>query len=106
MTTTYTVTTDSPEIKLGLTGVESVKQNIRLICTTVVGSCPLDRAFGVDPVLIDQALPAAGALLQVNIQAAIEEFEPRAAVTDIQLDWQGTKLVPTIKFIMIEEASG
>ncbi|MBB3132129.1 hypothetical protein FHS19_006856 [Paenibacillus rhizosphaerae] len=106
MTTSYTVTVDSTEIKFGMTGVESVKQNIRLICTTVIGTCPLDRALGVDPVVIDQALPAAGALLQVNIQSAIEEFEPRATVTDITLNWGSTRLIPTIKFVLTEEVAG
>ncbi|KHF33396.1 Gene 25-like lysozyme [Paenibacillus sp. P1XP2] len=106
MTTTYTVTVDSQEVRLGLTGVESVKQNIRLICTTIIGSCPLDRELGVDPVAIDQALPAAGALLQVTIQSAIEEFEPRATVTDILLDWKDEKLIPTIKFVLTEEVGG
>lgn len=100
----YSVKADSPEIKFGLTGMESIKQNIRLICTTVVGTCPLDRSLGVDPVFIDRSLPAAQALIQVNILRAIQEQEPRVTVTDITMITDGdSKWIPIVKFVLTEE---
>ncbi|MGG1613521.1 GPW/gp25 family protein [Paenibacillus phoenicis] len=106
MTTTYSVTADALQIQFGLTGVASVKQNIQLICTTMLGSCPLDRAFGIDLTAMDQSTTAAAALLQVNILSAIEQFEPRAIVTDISLQTDGEKVIPTIKFVLKEEVAG
>ncbi|MEK5166215.1 GPW/gp25 family protein [Paenibacillus sp. FSL R5-0527] len=106
MTTTYSVTADgSPEIKFGLIGVESVKQNIRTILTTIEGTCPLARGFGIDPAIIDSPTPAALALLEVNIRDAISQFEPRATVTEVDIHVDGDKLIPVVKFTLAEEAN-
>ncbi len=90
-------------LRIGLTGVEEIKQNIRLILFTEVGSVPLDRNFGfdVDPIdnpvnqVIRRDLPAA--------IEAIETYEPRVKVhaigfvPDISAAASGT-LYPRVEF--------
>ena len=72
-----------PEIRLGLTGIESIEQNIGIVCSTYIMSVPLDRSFGVDPSNLDEPEPILQALLTNMIMAAIQECEPRAQVTRI-----------------------
>ena len=68
---------------------EEVLQNVQTILSTVKGTAPLDRDFGLDPSFLDAPMNAAKAKL---IQATIEvvpEQEPRAKVKDIVFDGDG-----------------
>lgn len=49
----YNVTVDDTPLQFGLSGVEEVKQNIRTIIKTIMGTCPMHRSFGIDPIIID-----------------------------------------------------
>lgn len=78
--------------------VEEVLQNVRTILSTVKGSVPLDRDFGIDGSYVDMPMPAAKAKLASEIMQAIQKHEPRATVTSIEFtgDENGT-LQPRIE---------
>lgn len=89
------------------TVVEEVLQNVRTILSTVIGSVPLHRDFGVSWEHIDKPLPVARTLMQAAIIDAIDEFEPRAKVVSVTFDMTEDDamegiLRPTVK-IEIEE---
>lgn len=65
------------------TVVEEVLQNIRTIITTLKGSVPLDREFGVSATFLDDPLPAAEAKLIAEIFEQIAKYEPRAIITGV-----------------------
>lgn len=96
-----------PKIKLGLTGIESIKQNIGIICSTYMMTVPLDRSFGIDPSYLDEPEPILRALLTNGVMAAILEFEPRAQVTQVSFqdsDNSGDgRLYPVVRFTAKEE---
>ncbi|MEC0092508.1 GPW/gp25 family protein [Paenibacillus macquariensis] len=108
--TEYTVVGKYEPFKFGLASIDSIMQNIRIIVSTIVGMCPLDRTLGIDPSMIDQSTLAARALISSNILTAIQEQEPRAIVTEVtfmeeeEFEVQG-KLVPIIKFLVNEEVA-
>lgn len=92
--------------KIGLTGLESIKQSINIICTTPIGSVPLDRNFGIDFSVLDLPYESSMAMLRVSIMDAIELYEPRAEVTEIQFETTDKKdvavygqIIPVIKFV-------
>ncbi len=60
-----------------------VERNIKTILSTPKGTCPLYREFGVDIAMLDNPTPIARNMLTVAIIDAIEEWEPRAKVTDV-----------------------
>lgn len=73
------VTTNAAEINLmPSTELEEIAQNVRMIISTVRGSVPMDRNFGVDARLIDEPISSAQAKLTAGIATAIREQEPRA----------------------------
>lgn len=91
-------------MRFGLTGIDSIKQNIQVIASTFAGTVPLDRAFGISPDVVDQPDIIAQALLTNELMAAIAEFEPRAEVTSIEFEQsQGEaeqgKYVSVIRFV-------
>ena len=96
-----------PKIRLGLTGVESIKQNIGIICSTYIMTVPLDRSFGLDPSNLDEPESILRALLTNQVMAAIQEFEPRAQVTQVayqESDSPGDgHLYPVVTFTAQEE---
>lgn len=63
-----------------------VAQNVRMILTTPKGSVPLDRDFGLDFDVVDQPMPRARALMEVEIVEQVGRYEPRARVLAIR--WQ------------------
>lgn len=65
---------------------EEVSQNVRMIIGTPKGSVPLDREFGLDFDVIDQPMPRAKALTEVDIVEQVGRYEPRARVLSIR--WQ------------------
>ena len=72
-------------IKLGLTGIEEIAQNIHLILSTPKGSVPLDRNFGINWDLIDKPFPATIQLLKAEVVKAIETYEPRVKVKEVKV---------------------
>jgi len=72
-------------LKLGLTGIEEIAQNVRLILSTPKGSVPLDRRFGINWDLIDKPYPVTIQLLKAEIVKAIETYEPRVKVKAVKV---------------------
>ncbi len=66
--------------------VKSVLQNIALILSTRKGSVPMYRDFGVDMSFVDKPIPAAEVLMRAAVAEAIEEFEPRAKLLNVDFD--------------------
>jgi phage baseplate assembly protein W len=101
------VTGTLEEIEIGAIGVSEIVQNVRTILSTIKGTVPLDRAFGVTGEYIDLPQPAAQALFAAEIVDEVEKQEPRVKVTS--LSWQQSnaeamdgKLVPVVR-IRIKE---
>lgn len=66
--------------------LEEIYQNIRTILTTIRGSVPLDRDFGVDGDLIDQPTPVARAKLSGEIVGSLKKYEPRVKVIRVSFN--------------------
>jgi len=75
--------TPAVKVKIGAKGVEEILQNIAVIIATPKGSVPLDREFGVDYSFLDTPTPKALALFRAEVAKAIEKYEPRAKVIEI-----------------------
>lgn len=83
--------------------LEEIIQNVRTILTTVQGSVPLDRGFGIDPSLIDTPVTNVEGRLTVEIMEAVEKYEPRVQVQEVGFDWNGTEGVvyPRVKVVIL-----
>ena len=68
------------------TVIEEVLQNLNMILSTVKGSAPLDRNFGIGAEFIDKPLPVAESLIIADIWDAFETYEPRASIVNITFD--------------------
>lgn len=85
--------------------VTEVLQNIRTILSTLKGTIPLDREFGLDPDIIDLPTPQAEARLSQEIFDAIKRYEPRANIEKITFNGSiDGKLIPTVE-VTINETS-
>ena len=73
-------------IVIGAAGREEIVQNVAVILSTIKGSVPLDRTFGVDPAFLDRPMPVAQALLTADIAREVEKQEPRVKVTSVKFD--------------------
>ncbi len=76
---------DAPLV-FGAAGVRALLQNVRVIVLTMLGSVPLDRAFGHDGRMIDSPAPRVTARLVSELTDVIERYEPRIVVDAIHLD--------------------
>ena len=63
--------------------VKSVMQNVQNILRTVLGTVPMYREFGIDARFVDTPINVATPIIYATIREAIEEFEPRCEVIDI-----------------------
>lgn len=80
------------------TVVEEVLQNVRTILTTIKGSIPLDREFGIDGEVVDLPINVAKAKLTNEIFRAIRIYEPRAVIESITFDGElSGRLLPTLE---------
>lgn len=81
--------------------INEIIQNVKCIISTIKGSVPLDRDFGIYGSFIDMPQHQAQQLLRVSIIEAIETYEPRAVV--LSIDFQNTnasdgKVNPLVTF--------
>ncbi|MFM1655659.1 lysozyme [Brevibacillus sp. B_LB10_24] len=93
------------------TQLEEVKQNIKTIATTALGSAPGSRTIGVEWELVDEPINITKARITGVLMAAIAEQEPRAQITRIDFQEQDAaagmygRLVPIIRFILVAEGA-
>lgn len=107
MTENEIVIRGSAPMRFGLTGKESIEQNLKHIVSSLNMQAALDRSFGLDPDFIDAPQPMQEGLLTSRIYLAVEEQEPRATITSISFlrssDIEETGvLIPVIKYVVAE----
>jgi hypothetical protein len=87
--------------------VNSVLQNIALILATPKGSVPFYRDFGISNEFLDKPMPVAKVMIIGEVREAIEDWEPRATVSDISFaedPLEPGKLIPTVEVeVAVEE---
>jgi len=66
--------------------VNSVLQNIAVLLATRKGTVPLYREFGLSMEYIDKPIDVAKTLMTSEIAEAIEDFEPRATLLNLEIE--------------------
>ncbi len=78
--------------------VEEILQNVQTIISTVKYTVPLDRAFGINPEIVDMPIHLAQAKISEEIFTAIKKYEPRAQIEDISFEGtQAGALITKVK---------
>lgn len=76
--------------------LEEIYQNVRAIVTTVKGTVPLDREFGISGNILDAPMNQQTRLIG-EVAEAIERFEPRARLRRIEfVGNENGELYPTL----------
>ncbi len=87
--------------------VNAVLQNIALILATPKGSVPFYRDFGISSEFLDRPVPVAKVMLISEVREAVEEWEPRASVVNVNFKenvLEPGRLVPIVEVeISVEE---
>ena len=99
-----TIRSDEP-VKLSLmeNDIErSVAQNIALLISTKQGTCVGYREYGLPMRYLNKPFPVAETLIVSEISAAIEEFEPRASVLNIEVLEETDELGKPIVAVEVE----
>ena len=96
------VTPGPRKLRVGLSGMEEIIQNVGTIMDTPKGTVPLDRTFGVEGRFLDKPERVAQAMYVAEIVSEVEKLEPRVKVTRVQWreDPQGAqdgKLIPVVR---------
>lgn len=80
-------------------GLTEILQNVRTILSTVKGTVPLDREFGVSATYLDAPIPLAQAKLTAEIITAVHRYEPRVQITGVTYIGDGLdgKLAPEVQ---------
>lgn len=104
----YTVTaTDLTSIRLNeVDTVNSVLQNIAIILSTMKGSVPLYRDFGLSMDFIDRPIPVAKVMMVAEVREAVERWEPRAKVLEVSFKEDAARpgqLIPIVEVEIINE---
>ena len=88
--------------------IEEILQNVAVLITTVEGTVPLDRRIGIPITFIDEPLQEGIIELTVFLLQAIQEYEPRVIVQEIDFvnDADAAmdgKLIPSVKVVIPDE---
>lgn len=93
--------TDLSDLRLGEADtVEAILRNIAIILSTPQNSVPLYREFGLPWDFVDKPIPVAKAMMVAPVREAIERWEPRASLVDVDFKLdpsQPGKLIPTVE---------
>lgn len=73
----------NPKIDFAAAGYDEVLRNVRTIITTVAGTVPFDRDFGIDISFLDMPLTQAQGRLTIEYIEKIRRYEPRAKVEEV-----------------------
>lgn len=86
--------------------LEEILQNVSIIISTAKFSVPLDRDFGTNQEYIDMAVNIAQPKIVIEIADAIERYEPRAEVKEVNFKVDGAnegKIIPTVEVVIKNE---
>lgn len=72
---------------------------IKTILTTIKGSVPFDRDFGIDVGVLDQNINVAKGMYMIDVVNQIKKYEPRVSVKKVQFKVEGAKLIPRVVII-------
>ena len=79
--------------------IREIVQNVRLIISTMRGSVPLARDFGISPEWTDRPTTVVKAKMIVDIREAVERWEPRVTVKKVTFQDDPSRpgrLIPTV----------
>ena len=77
---------------------KEILQNVITICTTLKGSVPMDRDFGISTKLIDEPVNVAKVRITSEIIQAVRKYEPRVRVTQVSFEGSNAEtLTPHVK---------
>jgi phage baseplate assembly protein W len=71
-------------INFAAQGNEEIFQNLMVLYTTIEGTVPFDREFGINIDFIDEPAPIAQGKLIVEYTQKTRRFEPRASVSEVK----------------------
>ena len=76
-----------------------VIQNVKTILTTIQGTVPLDRDFGIDSEVIDKPVNVIRPLIVQEVKEKLAKYEPRVKFISMLWDGAGSegRIVPTVR---------
>ena len=82
----------------------AVTQNFAIIVSTPKFSVPLDRGLALAPRFIDKPMQVAQSILISEVLDAVEEYEPRAEVTNVTFETGETPglMVPVLEVNIVD----
>ena len=89
-------------------GIEKIRQNLRVILGTRVGERPLLRQFGTRiPSLVHEPNDSALAdVIQTQAREALMQWEPRVLVTESRIEQNDGELRVQLSYILTTEPAG
>lgn len=101
----YTLNVKADEINFRPSNkLEEIFQNVNTIVSTIVGTVPLSRRFGVQGAFIDDPTPISKIKFVAEIKEKVEEYEPRVRVLEVRYGPESLDgLVRPIVIIGIDE---
>lgn len=76
---------------------------LNTLYSTVEGTQPMDREFGLSIDCVDKPLPIAKNLYTLDVIEKTEKYEPRVEVSDVTFKVEHETLIPTIYLIPAED---
>ena len=103
----YVRATDLTNIRFNdMDPVSSVLQNIAVLLSTIKGTVPQYRDFGLTATFLDKPMPIAKMMMIAEVREAIEKWEPRARYVSIDFSEDITRpgtLWPAVEVEIIGE---
>ena len=82
---------------------EDVLACLRCLYSTVEGTCPMDREFGITIEAVDKPPQIAKNIYALDVVEKTEKYEQRVEVKEVTFELVGEKLIPHIKLIENED---
>lgn len=77
--------------------INKYQEQLTVLCSTIAGTVPLDREFGIDATCLSQSAEVAEALLSVEIMEKVEKYIPELVVNSVDFEYTTSgKLTPII----------
>jgi phage baseplate assembly protein W len=84
---------------------DEILQNVAVLLSTPAMTVPLDRGLGLKQEFLDKPVSLAENMLVAEVMDAVELYEPRAVITDIEFerDEMNGRLVPIVEVSIIND---
>lgn len=78
--------------------IREVRRNLETLLSTMAGTMPMDREFGLDCSYLDYPISTAANMYALEVTKKVKKYVPEVGVQSVTFEYEDGAIYPTVTF--------